>query len=405
MTDQPTRSRVERRDLLPNMWAIFVTLWLAFIFPGPVATLLTTPVTPWPMPTALAWTVAFAASFLWLMLYKPFRDAELTTSERWVQIGVLALLTGLVLYIDLSYPVGWFWLFIYVVMAAGVVLPTRAAIGTIIAVTVLAAGIDVARMGWIVALSAAGITIWGVCTIMWRRLVVTVDELRAAREELARLAVAEERLRFARDLHDLLGHSLTLITLKSELAGRLLPADGERAAGEVADVERVARQALREVREAVAGYRRPTLAGELAGVRDLLAAAGIETRIDADTGPLPPELDAVLAWTIREGATNVIRHSGARHCQIRVIVEDGAVRAEVIDDGRGSPATEPAETSGSGLSGLAERVAAFGGRMTAGPDAGGGFRLQVELPLGSVAEPAMIPAGAGGAAKNGAGQR
>lgn len=228
--------------------------------------------------------------------------------------------------------------------------------------------------------SVLGISIWGLAAIMFRRLVVTVDELRTAREELARLAVAEERLRIARDLHDLLGHSLSVIALKSELAGRLAPRDGSRAAAEIADVERVARRSLRDVREAVAGYRQPTLADELAGVRDLLAAAGLETRIDADPGPLPPAIDAALAWAVREGATNVIRHSGARRCQLRVARTAGGARVEVTDDGRGAEET-PRDGSGSGLRGLAERAAALGGRMTAGSDEAGGFRLCIELPL------------------------
>ena len=125
-----------------------------------------------------------------------------------------------------------------------------------------------------------------------------VGELRAAREEISRLAIAEERLRFARDLHDLLGHSLSLITLKSELAGRLLAADSEKAAAEVHDIEGVARRAPREVREAVAGYRRPVLDEELAEAREMLEAAGIECRIENEAGVAPNATDAVLTWAI-----------------------------------------------------------------------------------------------------------
>jgi two-component system sensor histidine kinase DesK len=222
----------------------------------------------------------------------------------------------------------------------------------------------------------------GIGMIAVNRLVVTVRELRSAREEIARLAVAEERLRFARDLHDLLGHSLSLITLKSELAGRLLPADPQRAATEVHDIEGVARRALREVREAVAGYRRPTLDGELAGARESLEAAGIACRIEDKAGALPSATDAVLAWAVREGATNVVRHSHARRCEIRVTRDGGEVRAEIIDDGRGfSPGRDGIYSSGSGLSGLSERIATSGGDFEAGPLPGGGFRLRVSLPL------------------------
>ena len=119
----------------------------------------------------------------------------------------------------------------------------------------------------------------------------------------------------------------------------------------------------------------------MAGVRELLIAAGIEPRINAEVGSLPPDVDTVLAWTAREGATNVIRHSRARHCEIDVMREDDTVRVEVIDDGRGVANDARPEETGSGLSGLAERVAESDGRMEAGPDAEGGFRLQVVLPI------------------------
>jgi two-component system, NarL family, sensor histidine kinase DesK len=378
------------RGSFTRLWPLFVTLWLVFIVPGPVATMLAPALSPPRMIMALAWTAAFGAAYLWLMLYKPFREAELTATERRVQIGLLLVLTLLVFVVDVAYPSGLFWLFIYVLMAAGVVLPTRAAVGTIIAITALAGGVEAARGEWAQVAAVPGIAMWGVCTIILRRLVATIDELRAARDELARLAVAEERLRFARDLHDLLGHTLSLITLKSELAGRLLPLHGERAAAEIGDIERAARQALQEVRETVTGYRRPTLAAELASARELLTAAGIEVRIDVTSGPFPPEIDEVLAWTVREGATNVIRHSRARHCEIRVTKDDDFVRAEVIDDGDAAPPAVQTEKVGTGLFGLAERVAEINGRLAAGPVTGG-FHLQVLLPLGAGSQPATIP--------------
>jgi two-component system sensor histidine kinase DesK len=204
------------------------------------------------------------------------------------------------------------------------------------------------------------------------------EELSEARAELAELAVARERERFARDLHDLLGHSLSVIAIKAELAGRLLPAQPERAAGEVRDVERVARQALADVREAVSGYRQPTLQGELAGARMALAAAGIEAEVHAGETAIGAEAEAVLAWAIREGATNVIRHSAARRCELRVTADGARATVEVIDDGRGPNGAAP---GGQGLSGLRERVAAVQGSLAAGPQAGGsGYRLRVEVP-------------------------
>jgi two-component system sensor histidine kinase DesK len=215
--------------------------------------------------------------------------------------------------------------------------------------------------------------------------VSTVAELRAAREELARLAVAEERLRFARDLHDLLGHSLSLITLKNELAGKLLPASPEQAAKEIHEAEAVARRALREVREAVAGYRQPTLVEELHGAEEMLTAAGIACRIENVAGLLPKSIEAMLAWVVREGTTNVIRHSHARHCTIRLVREDGTVRVEVRDGGiaREVPRDQTDGSSGgNGLAGLAERVADLAGaEFEAGPCPEGGFRLCVRLPI------------------------
>ncbi len=217
------------------------------------------------------------------------------------------------------------------------------------------------------------------------RRVDLVSKLRDTRAELARMAVADERLRIARDLHDLLGHSLSLITLKAELAGRLLDADPERAAREVADLERVARRSLGEVRAAVTSYRQPRLAAELAAARHMLAAAGMDCEVHAPTSlGLPPATDALLAWTVREGATNVVRHSGARSVTITISVTADEVSAEIADDGVGpglDPEPRPGEDHGSGLSGLTERARAAGAEISSGEGQGGkGFRLLVRVP-------------------------
>jgi two-component system, NarL family, sensor histidine kinase DesK len=256
------------------------------------------------------------------------------------------------------------------------------AIAALAAIT-LALGVT-SGMAWLV-LPTVAIGLWATAFV---RQVATVAELQAAREELARLAVNEERLRFARDLHDLLGHSLSLITLKSELAGRLLPNAPEKAASEVHDIEGVARQALREVREAVAGYRQPTLDEELAGAAEMLEAAGIACRIENEAGQLPGATDAVLAWTVREGTTNVIRHSRARYCRIVLAREGEGIYAEITDDGQGKGNTE---AKGSGLSGLAERVASLAGDVEAGSLPDGGFRLRVSLPARGTAASSAGP--------------
>ena len=223
----------------------------------------------------------------------------------------------------------------------------------------------------------------------WRRIEL-VEKLRETRAELARMAVADERLRIARDLHDLLGHSLSLITIKAELAGRVIGTDPDRAAREIAELETVARRSLGEVRVAVTSYRQPSLAGELTAARQMLAAAGMNCQVHAPASfDLVPEAEGLLAWTVREGATNVVRHSGARTVTITVAVAADAVTAEVADDGVGpglgadrhGTASHGSGPPGSGLAGLAERARAAGAAISAGEGPGGkGFRLLVRIP-------------------------
>ena len=195
------------------------------------------------------------------------------------------------------------------------------------------------NLGYGAALAAFGVPLLGgLFAYSAERRNVLMVKLNEARAELARTAVAEERLRISRDLHDLLGHSLSLITLKSELAGRMLESDPRRAAREIAELEAVARRSLAEVRQAVTGYRQPSLTAELAAARRMLASAGIDCRVDAPVSyDLPPEVDALLAWTIREASTNIVRHSGARDARITVTVTGASAGAELTDDGAGPP--------------------------------------------------------------------
>ena len=391
--EQPTSSAggvyarvadASRDKPLPVAWLLFTAVWLLFPV-GFAIQVLQTDLSPVELLAFLASIGAFVAVFLWLMLRYPFPYVELASQELRIRIGLLLVLAALALYVELVYGSGVPYRFMYVVIAAAVTLPTRKAAWAVVAVTVCVGAFYATRWGWEAAATSWGdvvpFLLIGIGMITVSRLVVTVRELRVAREEIARLAVAEERLRFARDLHDLLGHSLSSITLKSELAGRLLPAAPERAAAEVRDIEGVARRALREVREAVADYRQPSLGGELDDARKMLKAAGIACRIEQEAGVLPNATDTILAWAVREGVTNVVRHSRARHCVIRLTRDDEEVRAEITDDGLGFPPEYEATTVGSGLSGLAERVAASGGDFEAKPMPEGGFRLRVSLPL------------------------
>src|SRR5215470_20421168 len=249
------------------------------------------------------------------------------------------------------------------------------------------------NLGYGAALAAFGLPLLGgLFAYSAERRNVLMVKLNQARAELARTAVAEERLRISRDLHDLLGHSLSVIALKSELAGRMLETDPQRAAREISELEAVARRSLAEVRQAVTGYRQPSLAAELAAARRMLASAGIDCRVDAPGSyDLPPEVDALLAWTVREGSTNIVRHSGARDARITVTVTGASASAELTDDGagpsagRGAPAagggTSEPGAAGSGLAGLAERAGRLGGTLLAGAGRPGGFRVRVTVPL------------------------
>jgi len=217
--------------------------------------------------------------------------------------------------------------------------------------------------------------LFGGAAIALRYLMNTLGELRSARAEIAQHAADRERARIARDLHDLLGHSLSLITLKGELATRLLP---EEAAGtnEIREMLALSRDALQQVREAVSGYRKPTLATELTAAQIALKAAAIDVAIEQSVGVLERETEAVLGWVIREATTNVIRHSGAKKCRISLSEVDGHVEAEVTNDGW----RVVQHQTGNGIRGLEERLAAVGGTLDATADPHGGFRLRATIP-------------------------
>jgi len=218
----------------------------------------------------------------------------------------------------------------------------------------------------------------GAVTIQARAREGDNARLRLAQEEVERLAKLAERERIARDLHDVLGHTLSVVVLKSELAQKLMARDPARAQQEMADVERISRQGLAEVREAITGYRASGLAEEIGHVRDTLAAAGIETTIEALPIPkLAPAQETALSLALREAATNVIRHAAATQCHIKFYAKDGSALMEVQDDGRGGDAP-----FGNGLTGMRERIQALGGALMRESDRG--TRLLITLPLNSL---------------------
>ena len=273
--------------------------------------------------------------------------------------------------------------FIYVVVVLAYGLPWRAGVAACFLAAALAAGVNLLFRSSVDATTGVTVLVFliGLGMVGVREMRRSIFELKNARDEMARLAVGEERLRFARDLHDLLGHSLSAIVLKSEVARGLMAKDPQGAAAAVEDIEQVARNALRDVRDAVAGYRETNLAVELAGAREMLESAGISVRWEEAGGDLPTEAETVLAWAVREGATNVLRHSRARECMVTLDQRDGSAVLEMVDDGVGDSAPTADGERGNGLRGLGERVEAVGGEMIAAPVEGRGFRLAVRVPV------------------------
>ncbi|MFJ5546954.1 sensor histidine kinase [Streptomyces sp. NPDC093225] len=256
-----------------------------------------------------------------------------------------------------------------------------AAAGTVVAV--LAFG----RSGWealgygVAALAVAGF--FAITSGFSAWLLRIVWELDRSRELRARLAVAEERLRFGRDLHDVLGRNLAVIALKSELAVQLARRERPEAVDQMVEVQRIARESQREVREVVRGYRGVDLAVELEGARGVLAAAGIDCRVDGSAGgALPAAVQSALGWVVREATTNVLRHGDARECLIHLAGGAGAAPAVLEIENDGAPQA-PSGAPGSGLAGLRERLAVLGGTLEAGPVAGGRFRLTATVPAGA----------------------
>jgi two-component system, NarL family, sensor histidine kinase DesK len=374
-----------------RLWQLYQHFWLIICLFFPLASLVSKPDTWLRLAVGCTALLFFAISYTWIMWPHPASRGARTRGRSRLSLLLLVALCLLVSVLSLLDDPAWLWLFLGVSAMAGVLLPMRRAGIVVVLLTLLPLLITIFTHGgvagidwwWLIALMllvrGLGLDMIGVA-----RMGSAIRELHAARRELARLAVIEERLRLSRDLHDLLGQTLSMITLKSELARHLVTEEPERCTQELSDMERAARQTLREVREAVAGYRHPRLESELEGARQLLEAAGIDYQVDPLKEALPLAFDAVLAWTVREGVTNVIRHSRARHCRIQLTQKNGTLGAEVLNDGGRREQAESTARPGLGLAGLRERVSALGGQMEAGPLTLLGkehFRLRVELPI------------------------
>lgn len=363
---------------------MFAAIWLVYLA-QPASTVWARP-DPVRRYLGLATLIAFAAVFIVTFAASRRRaDRQVPRAFGVAMLGTEAALIGFGYY---SIGPDASALLIYLSVMAVFLLPIRA--GWAVVAAAVAASLAVPAMrGWqpdgtlAFQIFVSSLASFGVVQLIQRNM-----QLAAARNELTRLALADERNRFARDLHDILGHSLTVVAVKAELAGRLTSLDPARAEAEIADVERIARQALADVRGAAAGYREVTLDGELASAGTALAAADIEADLpDHEPDGIPRLRQELFGWAVREGVTNVIRHSGATRCVIRVTTDE----VTISDDGTGPGQCPQAASAsadnrpdrpgtGHGLSGLRERAAAEGAVVSVGRSALGGFLLRVRMP-------------------------
>ncbi|MFY9826492.1 MAG: sensor histidine kinase [Thermoanaerobaculia bacterium] len=353
-----------RLRLLPDHsekgWTAYVWLvYLAFVFTPPVLG----------RASALQWGLTLAGAAVFLVLY--FAAHWLHDRRIWWCIaGILLLGIGFA-----PFNPGASTYFIYAASFVGYTGTPRVALRGLFLVLAAAA-----LEAWLFHLppffwfpAALFSLIVGGANIHQAEASRTNAKLRRAQEEVEHLAKTAERERIARDLHDLLGHTLSLITLKAELAGKLVERDPERAGREIREVERISREALREVRTAVAGYRSQGLPEEITRARLALEAAGATLEYFAQPVNLEPAQETVLALALREAVTNIIRHAGASTCRIALEQTAAETRLEVCDDGRGGGAPE-----GIGLASMRERVEGLGGRLER--RAGTGTSLLITLP-------------------------
>jgi two-component system sensor histidine kinase DesK len=265
-----------------------------------------------------------------------------------------------------------------------------AAIVGVIVLGVLASLLADAKMRFVflMPLLTAGLPV-GLGSVMDARLRRSRQELLRKQEEVEHMATIAERERISRDLHDLLGHSLSLIALKAELARKLVHRDVEACAREVGDIEASARQALAEVRAAVTGYREKGLAHALASARASLAAADVRLDEKVERFALAPAAENVLALALREAVTNVVRHAGARRCSVSLALEHGVAVLRILDDGKAR--SEADIRHGNGLCGMRERAQSLGGRLALRARAGLELELRVPAAVSATVTPAVTP--------------
>ncbi len=301
----------------------------------------------------------------------------------------LGLLVGLLALSSLAWPVAGsdlvgFWMFIGI--SAGAMLSMRnttIVVGTLAVGMLLLSRIDHHSAPLEFAGTLIGLSLW-MCAFMGN--LKLTRELRQTRQELADAAVVAERERIGRDLHDILGHSLTAIAVKAGLARRLVERRADGAVQEIAEVERLAREALADVRATASGYREVSVGAEIAVAAMVLRAAGITPHVPLAVEEVAPGARELFGYVVREAVTNVVRHSGARSCAITL----GADWVEIRDDGMGVDLSDPV-IGGSGLSGLCQRVREAGGVLDVGSMPGGGFFVRATLAVVPEAAESRVP--------------
>ena len=331
----------DRRDWTMYVWLIYLSFFLMYPALKPHA-------------SVFEWVATVAGAVAFIALYVRGYTVE---GRAIVPVIVAITLLGVVFFPS-NAGAGSF--FIYAAGFAGRIGPGSAGVWTIVAIEVLTVGeilvlhTPIYNAVW----PPLFVAIIGAVNMHYEQLHRSNHRLRLAQDEIERLAKVAERERIARDLHDLLGHTLSLIVLKSELASKLADRDPQRAREEIRDVERISRDALTQVRQAVGGFRSGGLPQELEQVKAMLRAASIECTATLAPVPLTAAQEAILSLALREAVTNVVRHARAKHCAIDMTADDGAVRLRVTDDGVGGASIE-----GHGLIGMRERISAIGGTL------------------------------------------
>ncbi|MHB1872235.1 MAG: sensor histidine kinase [Steroidobacteraceae bacterium] len=350
----PTEPRAARINLVWLCYSVFF-----FVMPVEVGTL-------------RAWLTTLLLYGCFLALYLNVAIAGHPQRTRQVLVAALVLL-GFGAY-RLNPGAGV--VFIYIAAFAPAVTDSLAVGIAIIGAAALAAALEGWALGyspWTWAIFAFFAVPAGISSLYWTLRTRANARLNLAHEQIEHLAQLAERERIARDMHDVLGHTLSLIVLKSELAGKLLPSEPARAQREIQEVEQTARRALAEVRQTIRGYRTEGLAAELSRAEQTLALAGVRLECTAELPRLGPLIESTLSLVLRESVTNIVRHAQAARCRLTIAEEPSHTLFEITDDGRGG-----IEHEGSGLRGMRERLEALGGELAI--DSREGTRLRVQIP-------------------------